>query len=127
MTTKTLISPMLSVRRGSEAIEFYQTALGAELLFRIDDDAGDVVAQLAVDGADFWIHDESPEYANFSPESLNGSTTRMVLVVSDPDAAFERMIKAGSRVVSVVQEQHGWYIGRVCDPYGHHWEIGKKL
>lgn len=118
---------MLSLRRGSEAIGFYQTALGAELLFRIDDDAGSVVAQLSIDGAEFWIHDESPEYGNFSPESLNGSTTRMVLVVAEPDAIFAKATQAGATAVSVVQEQHGWRIGRVCDPYGHHWEIGKKL
>jgi PhnB protein len=122
---KTSLAPMLSVRRGSSAVEFYQSAFGADVLFRIDDDSGAVVAQLAILSAEFWVADESPEHANYSPESLEGSTTRMVLVVDDPDAMFRRAVKAGAAIVWPVQEQHGWRVGRICDPYGHHWEIGK--
>ncbi len=69
----------------------------------------------------------APEHARFSPESPNGSTTRMVLAFSDPDTMFARMIKAGSTAISLVQEQHGWYNGRVCEPCGHYWEIGSNL
>jgi PhnB protein len=122
---KTSLAPMLSVRRGSSAVAFYQSAFGADVLFRVDDDTGAVVAQLAIQGAEFWVADESPEHANYSPESLEGSTARMVLVVSDPDALFDRAVKAGAAIVWPVQEQHGWRVGRVSDPYGHHWEIGK--
>ena len=122
---KTSLAPMLSVRRGSTAVDFYQSAFGADVLFRLDDDSGAVVAQLAIQGAEFWVADESPEHANYSPESLEGSTARMVLVVSDPDAMFDRAVKAGAAIVWPVQEQHGWRVGRVSDPYGHHWEIGK--
>ena len=122
---KTSLAPMLSVRRGSTAVDFYRSAFGADVLFRLDDDSGAVVAQLAIQGAEFWVADESPEHANYSPESLEGSTARMVLVVSDPDAMFDRAVKAGAAIVWPVQEQHGWRVGRVSDPYGHHWEIGK--
>jgi PhnB protein len=86
-----------------------------------------VVAQLAVDGAEFWVADESPEHFNFSPESLSGGTTRMVMVVEDPDAVFGRAVAAGAKVVWPVGEEHGWRVGRVVDPFGHHWEIGKPL
>ena len=122
---KTSLAPMLSVRRGSTAVDFYQSGFGADVLFRLVDDSGAVVAQLAIQGAEFWVADESPEHANYSPESLEGSTARMVLVVSDPDAMFDRAVKAGAAIVWPVQEQHGWRVGRVSDPYGHHWEIGK--
>ncbi len=123
----TSLAPMLSVRRGAEAIKFYIAAFGAEVLFRIDDDSGAVVAQLSIQGAEFWLADESPINANYSPESLGGSTTRMILVVADPDSIFSHAIAAGASSVCSVQEQNGWYIGRVLDPYGHHWEIGKLL
>jgi len=96
-------------------------------MFRVDAPDGAVVAQLSVDGAEFWVADESPEHQNFSPESLGGGTVRMVMVVDDPDAAFERAVAAGAGVVWPVNYQHGWRIGRVVDPYGHHWEIGKRL
>jgi len=127
-TQQTSIAPMLSVRRGAEAVEFYKAAFGARELFRIGDEGEAVVAQLAVGESEFWVADESPEHFNFSPESLGGSTARMVMVVSDPDAAFERAVKAGATVVWAVADQpYGWRVGRVVDPFGHHWEIGKPL
>jgi PhnB protein len=124
---KTSIAPMLSVRRGASAIEFYKAAFGAGELFRIDAESGAVVARLSVDGAEFWVADESPEHLNFSPESLGGGTVRMVMIVENPDAAFDRAVAAGAKVVSPVGEQYGWRLGRVVDPFGHHWEIGKPL
>jgi PhnB protein len=124
----TSVAPLLSVRRGARAIDFYKPALGAEELLRIENDKGEVVARMAVDGAEFWLADESPEHLNFSPESLGGGSVRMVLTVQNPDAAFERAIAAGATVVWPVADQHyGWRVGRIVDPFGHHWEIGKPL
>jgi PhnB protein len=125
--TKTSIAPMLSVRHGAKAIEFYKAAFGAGELFRLDDENGAVVAQLSVRGAEFWLADESPKHLNFSPESLGGGSVRMVMIVEDPDAAFERAVAAGATVVWPVSDQHGWRLGRIVDPFGHHWEIGKPL
>lgn len=119
---------MLSVRHSAKAVEFYKQAFGARELFRLDGEHGDVVAQLAVGEADFWVTDESPENKNFSPESLGGATTRMVMVVDDPDAVFARALKAGgTQVWPVTDQPYGWRVGRVVDPFGHHWEIGKPL
>jgi PhnB protein len=118
---------MLSVRRGAKAIEFYKSALGANVVYRIDAPDGAVVARLSVEGAEFWVADESPEHKNFSPETLAGGTVRMVMIVDDPDAAFSRAIAAGATVVWPVGDQYGWRVGRVVDPFGHHWEIGKPL
>ena len=124
---KTSIAPMLSVRMGAKAIEFYKAAFGATELFRIDSESGEVVARLSADGAEFWVADESPPHFNFSPQTLGGGSVRMVMIVADPDAAFERAIKAGATVVWPVSNQYGWRLGRVVDPFGHHWEIGKPL
>jgi PhnB protein len=119
------ITPMLSVRRGAEAVDFYKAAFGAQELFRIDDDSGAVIARLSVCGAEFWVADESPNHSNFSPESLGGSSTRMVMIVDDPTAVFRRATSAGAKEVWPVSGQNGWLVGRVVDPFGHHWEIGK--
>jgi PhnB protein len=124
---KTSIAPMLSVRRGAQAIEFYKAAFGAGELFRIDSESGAVVARLSVGDAEFWVADESPEHFNFSPESLGGGTVRMVMIVEDPDASFQRAVKAGAEIVVPVDNQYGWRLGRIVDPFGHHWEIGKPL
>jgi len=129
---KTSISPMLSVRHGAKAIEFYKKAFGAEELFRIGEEGSGVVAQMSMGGAEFWLSDEAPEFLSFSPESLGpefgGCTVRMVLVVPDPDAVFARAVGAGAKRISPVgDKEYGWRVGRVRDPFGHHWEIGKPL
>lgn len=124
---KTTIAPMLSVRNGAKAVDFYKSAFGATELFLIAAPDGAVVAQLSIEGAEFWVADESPQHKNFSPESLGGGTARMILTVADPDAVFARTISAGATVVWPVHNEHGWYIGRIVDPFGHHWEIGKPL
>jgi len=126
-TIATTVAPWLSVRGGARAVEFYKSAFGATEAFRLEDPGGSVVARLAIDGAEFWLSDESPEHANFSPESVGGATSRMILTVADPDAMFTRAIAAGGVEVHPVAEENGWRVGRIVDPFGHHWEIGRPL
>ncbi len=106
---------------------FYKAAFGATELFLLEGDDKGVVARMAIDGAQFWLSDESPEHANFSPETLGGGTVKMILEVDDPDAACARAIAAGATLVCPVSEDHGWRVGRVVDPFGHHWEIARQL
>lgn len=121
------IAPWLSVRNSAKAVEFYKAAFGAKEVYRLEVAGGSVVARLSVNGAEFWLGDESPEHSNFSPQSLGGATVRLILTVADPDDVFQRALQAGATEVYPVREEHGWKIGRVVDPYGHHWEIGHEL
>jgi len=126
--TKVTVAPLLSVRRGVEAIEFYKTAFGAVEIFRTKSPDGAVVAQLSIGECDFWLADESPEHQNFSTESLGGSSVRMVLLVDNPDGVFNQAIATGATSVwPVADQRYGWRVGRVVDPFGHHWEIGKPI
>ena len=124
---RTSVAPLLSVRQGARAVEFYKAAFGAAELFRIEAPSGAVVSRQSIDGAEFWAADESPGHGNFSPEMLGGGTVRMVLTVPDPDASFTRALAAGAREVVAVKDDYGWRLGRVADPFGHHWEIGRPL
>ena len=125
----TRIQPQLSVRRGREAIEFYAAAFGAVEDYRVGgtDDDPDVVAQLSIGDASFWVSDESPPHRNFSPESVGGATTRLLLIADDPAAVVAGAVAAGATEVQPAVEQHGWLLGRVTDPFGHDWEIGRPL
>jgi PhnB protein len=126
----TQVLAQLSVRRGRAAVEFYKQAFGAVEVYRVggDDFNEAVVSQLQVgDGSSFWVADESPEHDNYSPETVGGSTTRMLLMVEDPDGAIERAVAAGATLVRAAGDEHGWRLGRIADPFGHHWEIGKPL
>jgi PhnB protein len=129
MAHEVSLAPQLSVRRGRAAVDFYKAAFGAHELLRVGgtDEDESVVAQLAVEGATFWVADESPEHLNFSPESLGGGSVRMLLTVPDPDAAVQRAIAAGAIEVVAVEDNYGWRVGRIVDPFGHHWEIGRPL
>jgi PhnB protein len=123
------VQVQLSVRHGREAVTFYEAAFGAQTCFRLGgtDELPEVVAQLQVGSTRFWVEDESPEHGNFSPQTLEGATARLLLVVDDPAAAVERALTAGAREVHPVAEVYGWLLGRVVDPFGHHWEIGRPL
>jgi PhnB protein len=122
----TRVIAQLSVRRGPEAVEFYKAAFGAVVDYQVGDDS--IVAQLTIgEDATFWVSDEAPEFLNFSPETVGGGTVRLLLLVDDPDAAIDRAVAAGATVVWPAQDEYGWRLGRVVDPFGHHWEIGKPL
>jgi PhnB protein len=102
----TNLAPFLSVRNGAKAVDFYKSAFGAEELFRHEDPSGAVVCNLAINGYSFWVADESPDHKNFSPETLNGSTVRMILTIEDPDAALDRAVAAGATTVYPITTQH---------------------
>jgi len=115
------LAPMLSVRNGARAVDFYKAAFGAGELFRVEAPDGAVVAQLAVGESQFWVADESPQHLNFSPETLGGGTVRMVMVVDNPDAAFAHAVATGAKVVQPVEDQpYGWRVGRVRVVNDHH-------
>lgn len=118
------ITATLSVRDWARAMDFYRAAFGATVLHEVP---GGGVGQLSVSGAEFWVAEESPQHLNFSPESLGGCSVRMLLLVDDPDAVCARAVAAGAKQVLPVGEAHGWRIGRILDPAGHHWEIARQL
>jgi PhnB protein len=120
--------PTLSVRNGAAAVEFYKNAFNADVLFCLTDPDGGVAAELSIQGVRFLVADESPEHENFSPETLGGSTIRMGLIVPDPDAVAKQAVAAGAEeIYPVANQDYGYRLGRIKDPFGHHWEICRKL
>jgi PhnB protein len=126
MTTTAI--PMLTVRGATQAAEFYARAFGAKEVERLTTPTGVVVAQLEIDGATVFVVDEAPEAHNLSPEALGGTSVRISLIVDDPDATAKRAVDAGATELFPVADQpYGMRQGRVVDPFGHHWLIGKPL
>lgn len=121
---RTSVTATLSVRNWARAIDFYKRAFGASELYRVE---GGGVAQLSVSGAEFWVAEESPRHLNFSPESLGGCSVRMLLIVEDPAAVYAQAVAAGATEAAPVADSHGWRLGRIVDPFGHDWEIGRPL
>ncbi|MFY9690076.1 MAG: VOC family protein [Candidatus Acidiferrales bacterium] len=119
------VTPYLSVRRASAAISFYEKALGATVLSRIDQPDGRVGhAELNIGGAKIYLADEFPEIDFRSPESLGGSPVHIHLDVPDVDDSGRRMVAAGATVVRPVADQfYGDRSGQFRDPFGYTWVL----
>ena len=124
---KVSIAPWLSVTNGVNAVAFYKSAFNAIEAYRLEAPDGGLVARLSVDGAEFWLSDDSPGQGSLPPSPSGGSAIRMILTVTDPDAYFARALGAGATEIFPVSEEHGWRLGRLVDPFGHHWEIGHPI
>jgi PhnB protein len=120
------IQPELWVDRADAAVAFYEAAFGATIVHHVGD-GDDIVAQLAVDAAAFWVASADASRRRFSPRAIGGATSRTLLVVDDPDAIFERAVSAGATATAPVADEHGWRLGRIIDPFGHEWEIGTPV
>jgi PhnB protein len=120
------IQPELWVDRGATAVAFYESAFGARVLHRVGD-REDIVAQLAIGDAAFWVAAVGTSTERLVPRAIGGATGRVLLVVDDPDSVFARAVGAGGTSKSPVDDEHGWRLGRLIDPFGHEWEIGTPL
>jgi PhnB protein len=119
-----VIAPWLTVADGTAALAFYRAAFGAVEVesSHFEHDGRVQVAQLLLDGAAFWISEDRAH-----APLPGGGAVRMIVTVDDPDAAFARALAAGATEIAPVYDGHGWRIGRLADPEGHHWELGRPL
>ncbi|GLV60938.1 hypothetical protein KDH_77560 [Dictyobacter sp. S3.2.2.5] len=123
---RTSIAPWLSVSQATQALHFYQAAFGANESYRLEDETGKLaVAQLTIAEANFWLQEDHAASPNSSSE--DHPSVHLILTVADPDALFAQAISAGATEVYAITEEHGWRIGRLIDPFGYHWEIGRPL
>ncbi len=122
---------MLAVRNAPAAIEFYKAAFGATVEWVL----ADAVAGLVIDGAPFFLAQQSPDHGNRAPDGF--TTVRIELFVDDPVAVQRRAIAAGGTERTPVQE-HDYTTtgprpiarmlqGSIKDPDGHTWLVGKFL
>ena len=150
------LAPWLTVADGPKAVDFYKRAFGATETYRLEDPGGGLVVRLAIVNAEFWVSSEgvdpttpspdnpsspspsdspspspsespSPSPGNSPTPPVGGNTVRLILTVADPDTLFTQAIDAGATVVFPVNESYGWRLGRLADPFGLHWEIGRPL
>lgn len=122
----TSIQPELWVDEARAAVGFYEAAFGATTLDLVGE-GDDIVAQLGVGDAAFWVAAASPAMKRLDPRAVDGTTSRVLLVVDDPSAIVEQAVKAGATEPLPIAIEHGWQPGRVADPFGHEWEIGKPV
>ncbi len=110
-------------------MEFYKKAFGAVELRRWSNPDDSVhVAEMAIDGAMFHLHEEVPKANELSPETVKATTSLIGLFVANPDSLVNSAVAAGGRELSPVQDfDYGYRQGKVADPFGHQWLIQKKI
>ena len=119
------VTPYLILSGASEAIAFYEKALGAEEVLRLADPGGKVHhAEISVGGSRIMLADEHPEIQALSPKTVGGSPVSIHLYVEDVDRAVERAVAAGAKLVRPVADQfYGDRVGGIEDPFGYRWFI----
>ncbi|HLO92526.1 MAG TPA: VOC family protein [Lentimicrobium sp.] len=125
---KTHFAPELHIPNGTFNIDFY-TNLGAKEHFCLRNDDGSIhVAELEIDGAIFHLHETMRWFNALEPNSAKGVTTVIGLFVPDVAKVMNKAIEAGAIEISPVKDhEYGYRQGMFKDPFGHFWQIQKKL
>ena len=119
------ITPVLIVKNGDKAIEFYKNGFGVEERCSMKSPDGRVAhAELKLGDSVFMLSDEYPEMKCHSPKTIGGSPVSMYVYVDDVDSVFNKAISAGAKVLDPIKDQFwGDRHGRLEDPFGHLWSI----
>ena len=126
---KTFFAPQLVIKNGVHDLSFYTKAFGAvELRSFKNDDGSYHVAELAINGAIFHLHEEVARPGSFSPDKHNGTTTYIGVFVPDVHAVMKSAVAAGATETSPAQDyDYGYRQGEVRDPFGHVWLIEMSI
>ncbi|MEO8404372.1 MAG: VOC family protein [Chitinophagaceae bacterium] len=125
----TFFAPELFINNGVKDISFYEKAFGASEQMRFSNEDGSIhVVELSIDGAIFHIHEITAKQYFFSPDKNNGTTICIGLFVADVDSVMNKAIKAGAIEINPAQDyEYGYRQGTIKDPFGHYWQIQKKI
>lgn len=125
---KSYFAPELHIPNGTFNIDFY-TKLGAVEHFCFRNDDGSVhVAELEMDGAIFHLHETMHWFNALEPTDAKGVTAVIGLFVPDVDKVMHKAIEAGATEVSPAKDHdYGYRQGMFKDPFGHYWQIQKKI
>jgi PhnB protein len=126
---QTFFAPELFINNGVKDISFYEKAFDAKEQLRFNNDDGSLhVVELSINGAIFHIHEITAKQYFFSPDKNNGSTVCIGLFVPDVDEVISKAIKAGAIEINPAQDyEYGYRQGTIKDPFGHYWQIQKKI
>jgi PhnB protein len=127
--TQTFFAPELFINNGVNDISFYEKAFGAVEQMRFSNDDGSIhVVELSIDGAIFHVHEITAKSYFFSPDKNSGSTVCIGLFVPDVEEVIQNAINAGAIEINPAQDyDYGYRQGTIKDPFGHYWQIQKKI
>jgi PhnB protein len=124
------ITPSLTCREASKAIEFYKKALGAKENHRMQGPDGKIGhAEMQIGDSRFMLNDEFPSMAAApNSNSKSAPSSYLFIYTEDVDTAFNKAVAAGCKVTMPLQNQFwGDRFGKLADPFGHHWGLAQHV
>lgn len=124
-----VVTPYLTFKHASAAIDFYRVVFGASETYRLTNPDGKIGhAEITIGESTLMLSDESPQFGALSPPSVGGSPVRLHLTVDDVDGVAKRMVDAGATVLRPVKDEfYGERIGLFADPFGYSWFVATKI
>ena len=123
---QTRFAPELHIPNGITNIDFYKKFGAVENLCFRNDDGSIHVAELEIDGAIFHVHETMRDA--LEPIRAKGVTSIIGLFVPDVEAVMEKAIQAGATEINPTTDyDYGYKQGMFRDPFGHYWQIQKKI
>jgi PhnB protein len=124
--TITHFAPELHIPNGTVNIDFYKRFGATEHFCFRNEDGSIHVAELEFNGAIFHVHETMREA--LEPISAKGVTAVIGLFVPDVQAVMKKAIEAGATEINpVTDHEYGYRQGMFKDPFGHYWQIQKKI
>lgn len=120
------VTPYFTFSDAAVAIAFYEKAFDAQERYRLPGMNGKGVghAEITIGNSILMLSDEFPQFGARSAASFGGSPVRFTVYVPDVDAAYDRAVRAGCKVVRPVQNMfYGDRAGCLEDPFGYSWTI----
>lgn len=123
------VTPYLTIKGATKALEFYQKAFGAKERMRMPGPDGKIGhAELEIGNSVIMLADEFPEMGNKSAKTLGGSPVGMMLYVEDVDSFVSKAVKAGAKLTKPIKDQfYGDRMGAIEDPFGFTWNVGTHI
>jgi PhnB protein len=124
----THFAPELHIPNGTFNIDFYKNFGAVEHFCFRNDDGSIHVAELDFNGAIFHIHETTRSFDSLEPASAKGVTTVIGLFVPNVDEVMRKAIHAGATQINPPKDyEYGYRQGMFKDPFGHYWQIQKKI
>ena len=123
------LTPYLTCKGASDAIEFYKRAFNAVEISRAPDKNGKLMnAMLRVGNSVLMLMDEMPEMKALGPKSLKGSPVTIHLQVEHVDEVVKQAVAAGATLIMPTSDMFwGDRYAQLEDPFGHHWSVATHI
>ena len=121
------VTPYLIIKGAAKAMQFYQSAFGAQQLMRLDGPDGTIMhAEIKIGDSHIMLADEMETHRG--PQTLGGTPVSLMLYVEDCDQVFTAALAAGAMQTRPLENQfYGDRCGTLVDPFGHVWSIATHV